>query len=80
MGLRFEKEVVRALNLATSLPDNEYKQDLLNVRNREQLKIIFITKIYFSTFQSLQFQLQKLKQQVTENCHAVIFSMLVDVE
>ena len=31
IGLRFEKEVVRAINLVTSLPDNEYKQDLLNV-------------------------------------------------
>ena len=31
IGLRFEKEVVRAINLVTSLPDNEHKQDLLNV-------------------------------------------------
>jgi len=29
---------------------------------------------------SLQYQLNKLKQQVTENCHAVIFSMIVNVE
>jgi len=29
---------------------------------------------------SLQYQLRKLKKQVTENCHAVIFSMIVNVE
>jgi len=28
----------------------------------------------------LQYQLRKLKKQVTENCHAVIFSMIVNVE
>ena len=38
----------------------------------------FKTKTFY--FQSLQYQLRKLKHQVTENCHAVIFSMIVDVE
>ena len=40
--------------------------------------LCFKTKIFY--FQSLQYQLRKLKHQVTENCHAVIFSMIVDVE
>merc|ERR1711879_203494 len=59
LGLRFEKEIVSVMNLVTSLPDNELKQDLLHY---------------------LQYKLRKLKQQVTDNCHAVIFSMIVEVE
>jgi len=55
----FDSCVTEALQVVLSLPEGEYKQDMLH---------------------SLEYQLTKLKQSVTENCHAVIFSMLVKVE
>jgi len=59
LAAHFDRCVEEAVTLVLSLPDGDYKQDMLH---------------------SLEYQLGKLKQTVTENCHAVIFSMLVKVE
>ena len=73
IATNFETELSAAVGRVLAQPDEDLKMDLLHVKMS-----ISNHSIYFYNLQGLLYQLKILRQEVTANCHATIFSMVTD--
>ena len=68
----FEAELDAVVEKLVSLPDTEQKQDLIHVRRSGRTAVDNVV-----LWQSVQYQLARLKREATQNCHAAIFSTVL---